>query len=275
MKLYVWISILFFTTPAFGILYVKDEASSWGPKMLSVTGTMPRNALFSTNISTPPLNSFPSEQLYDLRIITFFGNGEKHIAGAANVANLEEWPAGLYAAMMYYSDMALDRGIPIPTSTSASAIGDVTVYMCWIHRMIDGSPSNRASCIKTDTQSGGIIVDRPEQKPLSCSFSGDLQIRHYELTPERAINDKAYGTTYATCNRSAKVSVTIDKSVKLNGVEGLYSQLSVGGAAAGSAYTVNVGTGYTPLRVESMLKTQGAVTSGAFSGGAKMLITFP
>ncbi|NMX94018.1 MULTISPECIES: hypothetical protein [unclassified Pseudomonas] len=126
-------------------------------------------------------------------------------------------------------------------------------------------------CLKTGSRIGEIVIERPRQKPLSCN----LQIRHYEITPERVNNDRAFATAFVNCNRSAKVTLAIDKSIKLNGVEGLYSQLHIGYASAGEPYTVTINASDTAIRVNSTLKTQGTVTSGAFSGSTRLVMTFP
>ncbi|WP_447806184.1 MrpH family fimbial adhesin [Pseudomonas sp. M5A4_2d] len=130
-------------------------------------------------------------------------------------------------------------------------------------------------CLKAGSQTGGIIIDRPQQKPLSCNLHGNLQIRHYELTSERVNNDRAFATAFVNCNRSAKVTLAIDKSIKLNGVEGLYSQLHIGYASAGEPYTVTINASDTAIRVNSTLNTQGTLTSGAFSGSTRLVMTFP
>lgn len=269
MRLYVGVLILLFATPAFATLYLTQDAMGY----MTLKGEMPASEsdMFKKSYSSSPLNAFPAHELLGMRYFIFFGNGESHIVGPPG--QISGWTPSTHSPLTHYAKQQLgSQGLPVFSTTDIGAIGPVVVYFCSFP--LAGSTWD-GWCMKTGTQSGGVVVGGAAQKQVTCSLNGDLQLRHYELTPERANTDLAYGTVFVNCNRSAKVTITLDKSIKLNGVEGLYSQLHVGYAAPGKPYTLTVGAGYTPIRLNSTLKSQGTVTSGAFSGSARLVMTFP
>ncbi|QNH77497.1 hypothetical protein GGD92_04260 [Pseudomonas protegens] len=127
--------------------------------------------------------------------------------------------------------------------------------------------------------SGTITPPKPQEPPLSCSILGSIDLRHGNITLDNVANNRATTTAFVSCNRSANVSIAIapDKAgrVKLNGVEGLYSLLSVEGVGSGRSFSFYAGTGYRSLVFASVLQTQGNVTAGSFSGSASVVLTFP
>lgn len=130
-------------------------------------------------------------------------------------------------------------------------------------------------CKIASSAKGEIPPPTPVEPTMSCSIIGNIDLQHGNLTPETVNTNQAHSTAYVTCSRRATVSIAIEGMVKLNGVEGLYSQLTVGGAPVDKEYSFTADSSYTPVLFESLLRTIGTVTPGNFSGSARVVLTFP
>lgn len=130
-------------------------------------------------------------------------------------------------------------------------------------------------CKMASSAKGEIPPPKPAEPTTNCSIAGSIDLHHGNLSLEAVNTNRAYTTAYVTCSRSATVSIAIEGMVKLNGVEGLYSQLSVGGMAVGKDYSFTADSSYTPVLFESVLRSSGTVTPGNFSGSARVVLTFP
>ncbi|MBX7276750.1 PapG chaperone-binding domain-containing protein [Pseudomonas sp. M5A4_2d] len=185
-------------------------------------------------------------------------------------------PSYVQNADVYLNILSIDqlfRGIDLP-NIDTTALEEVGLHIC--DYKVNTSPWK---CKGAKAGSGLIETPTPPQPPLSCSISGSIELRHGNITLSNVANNRAVTTAYVTCNRAANVSVAIAQNmagrVKLNGVEGLYSVLSVEGVGSGRSYRFSAGTGYRSLTFASVLETNGNTSAGDFSGSASVVLTFP
>ncbi|WP_152690412.1 hypothetical protein [Pseudomonas fluorescens] len=179
--------------------------------------------------------------------------------------------ADLYLDILSRSMFA--GGVPL-INIDTTTLADVGALVC--DYKVNTSPWR---CKGAKVGSGLIETPKPPEPPLSCSIAGSIDLRHAEVTLDNVANNRATTTAFVSCNRSANVSIAIapDKAgrVKLNGVEGLYSLLSVEGVGSGRSYSFTAGTGYRSLTFASVLETNGNASAGAFSGSALVVLTIP
>ena len=115
--------------------------------------------------------------------------------------------------------------------------------------------------------------------PLTCSISDSIDLRHGNLSVEAVDGNRASTLAYVSCSRSATVTVVIAPNtqgrVQLSGVSGLHSELSVNGIGGGKAVSISAGPASQPLNIQSVLRTDGAITAGAFRGSSYAILTIP
>lgn len=130
-------------------------------------------------------------------------------------------------------------------------------------------------CKIAQAGAGQIEPPPPVEPKLSCSIVGAIDLHHGSLTLDTIANDSVSTVAYVTCSRKATVNLSIEGMVKLNGVDGLFSQLTVGDAPVDKLYSFTADSTYTPVIFKSVLKTVGTVTPGDFNGSARVELTFP
>ncbi|MGE8418663.1 hypothetical protein, partial [Pseudomonas sp.] len=168
------------------------------------------------------------------------------------------------AVLSELANSKLAGGVIMPLVTSES-MKSIIFMVC------DYKTNNQfMTCKMATTLAGEITLPPPEEETSSCSILGSIELHHGNLTLETVAYDSAQALAYVTCNKSTKVSLSIEGMVPLKGVTGLYSQLTVGDAPFGAAYSFTADISYTPVTVKSVLRTVGTVTPGDFNGSARM-----
>ncbi|MNJ22864.1 hypothetical protein D3C77_172390 [compost metagenome] len=134
-------------------------------------------------------------------------------------------------------------------------------------------------CDGAEEGDGQIVAPPPVEPPLACSISNAIDLRHGSVSMEALDGNRAITTAYVSCNRRATVNVAVAPNtqgrVQLSGISGLHSELSVNGKGGGNAVSISASTVSQPLIIQSVLRTDGAITAGAFRGSSYALLSIP
>ncbi|MCP6690164.1 MrpH family fimbial adhesin [Pseudomonas donghuensis] len=265
MKYIPFLVFLIFSAPAAGSLYIEKVAGTQYYGMFGDMDNIRAKEIYKSHVPSTMTAVWPSKN--GIWIIFVFPGvaWQDPIYLGQNLLPTDNADAVL--GQLVNSQLA--GGIIMPLVTTAS-------FKSLIFMVCDYKTNTMAMTCKMATTAGGEITPPPpEEETLSCSITGTIELHHGSLTLETVANNSAQTAALVSCNRNASVSLSIEGMVKLNGVEGLYSQLTVGGAPVGQPYKFTAGTTYTPVDFKSVLRTVGTVTPGDFSGSAKVELAFP
>ncbi len=263
MKFLIGTVLLVLTFPAMGGLWVKYNESNNTYRMHGdmndfLVSEQSKQLLPSALIQWPTKNG--------IWVFVFYGSGyaPPPIYAAPNLVATDDPNTVLNQAVL----SQLSMGIPLEYGWDDKML---LVLMICDYRTNDPM----MLCKKASSAQGEIPPPTPVEPNMSCSIIGNINLQHGNLTLETVNSNQAHSMAYVTCSQRTTVSIAIEGMVKLNGVEGLYSQLSVGGMAVGKDYSFTADSSYTPVLFESLLRTIGTVTPGNFSGSARVVLTFP
>ncbi|HGM5255351.1 TPA: hypothetical protein ACKP06_003205 [Serratia marcescens] len=120
----------------------------------------------------------------------------------------------------------------------------------------------------------------PPKPPVSCSMSGNIDLRHGSLADSEVTGNRAESTAYVYCSGAAKVKVRALASVgsdsytvNLRADGSLKSMLSVNGVVGNAGVTLDVpGGGWKAATFSSLLIAAGTPAPGDFSGSAVAVV---
>ncbi|MET3050605.1 hypothetical protein ABXV19_02160 [Pseudomonas alkylphenolica] len=265
MKYIQFLVFLIFSAPAVGSLYIEKVPGTQSYGMFGDMDNIGVSEMIKSQLPLTMTAEWPSKNGVWI-IIAFVGKASQAPI-YLGPSLLPTDNASAVLGQLVNSQLAAGVTMPLVTSESMKSI---------IFMVCDYKTNSQINMCKVATTAGGqITLPPPEEETSSCSILGSIELHHGNLTLETVAYDSAQALAYVTCNRSAKVSLSIEGMVQLKGVTGLFSQLTVGDAPFGTAYSFTADTSYTPVTVKSVLRTVGTVTPGDFNGSARMELTFP
>ncbi|CAI1763411.1 hypothetical protein OX886_22990 [Serratia marcescens] len=164
----------------------------------------------------------------------------------------------------------------------APVSGSMPVYhendTCYMVAILQGN-SERGYYLGS-TCDGSINPPEPPKPEVSCSMSGNIDLRHGSLADSEVTGNRAESTAYVYCSGAAKVKVRALASVgsdsytvNLRADGSLKSMLSVNGVVGNAGVTLDVpGGGWKAATFSSLLIAAGTPAPGDFSGSAVAVV---
>lgn len=265
MKYIVVMFLLLFTVPAVGGLYMKQDANTMIYHMYGDMDEIRVSEQTKDGIPSSVRPTWPSKNGIWILVAHLGPMKQSPIYVGPNLLATDN----ASSVLSQVAANSLSSGVALPY-VMEGALQSLVFMVC------DYKTNNpMMTCKMALAAAGQIKPPPPVEHTLSCSITGAIDLHHGNLTLETVANDSAQTFVLVSCSRSATVSLSIEGMVKLNGVDGLYSQLTVGDAPVGSAYSFTADTSYTPVNFKSVLRTVGKVTPGNFNGSARVVLTFP